>query len=247
MGYYDYQNGLIFRHMNQEGGWDGHCRRCRNFILKAIKLYKPEKISILGSGWLLELPLAEMAESVENICLIDIVHPPEVTIQSARFENVELLELDVTGGLIEEVWRKAPRLPFFKKLKSLDGITIPDFKPADDPGLVISLNILTQLESLLLAYLEKRSAVTEEELTVFRSAIQKKHIDFLIKHNSVLISDVAEIFTERSGKTNRAKTIMTEIPAGTLNETWTWNFDLKNTDNFNSISVMEVIAMSFNQ
>lgn len=245
MGYYDYQNGLIFRHMNQEGGWDEHCRRSRNFILKALDLYKPEKISILGSGWLLELPLAEIAGSVKEISLIDIVHPPEVIKQSAAFKNVELLELDVTGGLIEEVWKKTGKLPFLKKLKSLDSITIPDFKPEDDPGMVISLNILTQLESLPVTYLKKKSVISEDELNLFRSAIQKKHIDFLMKHTSLLISDVAEIFTDRSGKTNRVRTIMTEIPDGTLNESWTWDFDLKNTDNFNSSSIMEVIAISY--
>jgi hypothetical protein len=38
---------------------------------------------------------------------------------------------------------------------------------------------------------------------------------------------------------------MTELPAGRLNESWTWNFDLRNTDNFNSSSVMEVAAISF--
>jgi hypothetical protein len=241
MGYYDYQSGLIFRHMNQEGGWDEHCRRCRNFILKALELFSPEKISILGSGWLLELPLAEMAEKAKKICLIDIVHPPEVIKQSAAFKNVELLELDVTGGLIEEVWKITAKLPFFRNLKSLESLTIPDFKPEDDPGLVISLNILTQLESLLVLYLEKKSVLSEDETDRFRAAIQKKHIDFLIKHNSVLVSDVAEIFTDRSGNTKRVSTIMTEIPEGALHENWTWNFDLKNADNFNSTSVMEVV------
>jgi len=245
MGYYNYQNGLIFRHMNQEGGWDEHCRRSRDFILKALDLYNPQKISILGSGWLLDLPLAEIAESAKSVCLIDIVHPPEVIKQSAAFKNVELMDLDVTGGLIEEVWKKTGKLPFLKKLKSLDDITIPDFNPENDPGLVISLNILTQLETLPVAYLEKKSALSKNEIDRFRSVIQKKHIEFLLKHNSVLISDVAEVFTDRSGKTNRVNTLMTELPAGTLSESWTWNFDLKNTDNFNSSSVMEVAAISF--
>jgi len=245
MGYYDYQNGLIFRHLNQEGGWDEHCRRSRNFILKAIDLYKPQKTTILGSGWLLDLPLAEISEYSKSVCLIDIVHPPEVIKQSAAFKNVELLELDVTGGLIEEVWGKTVKLPFLKKLKSLESITIPDFNTANDPGLVISLNILTQLESLLVAYLEKKASLSKTEIDRFRSVIQKKHIDFLMKHNAVLISDVAEIFTDKSGKIDRVNTLMTKLPAGRLNESWTWNFDLKNTDNFNSSSVMEVAAISF--
>lgn len=245
MGYYNYQNGLILRHMNQDGGWDEHCRRSRDFILKALNLYKPQKTTILGSGWLLDLPLAEIAESVKYVCLIDIVHPPEVLKQTATFKNVELLELDATGGLIEEVWKKSGKLSFFKRLKSLDNLIIPDFNIVDDSGLFISLNILTQLETLPVAYLEKKASLSKNEIDRFRSEIQKKHIDFLMKHNSVLISDVAEIFTDRSGKTNRVNTLMTELPSGRLNESWTWNFDLKNTDNFNSNSVMEVAAISF--
>ena len=52
MGYYDYQNGLIYNHLNQEGGWDSHLDHCRNFINRALDYYKPEKVTVLGSGWL---------------------------------------------------------------------------------------------------------------------------------------------------------------------------------------------------
>jgi hypothetical protein len=231
--------------MNQEGGWDEHCRRCRSFILRAVEFYRPEKISILGSGWLLDVPLAEIAEKAKKICLIDIVHPPEVIKQCRNFENVELLELDVTGGVIEDVWKKAGRLPFIKKLKSLKEIIIPEFKPEGDPGLIISLNILTQLETLPVSYLNKKAKIPEDEMAAFRSTLQKKHIDFLMKYNSVLISDVAEIFTDNSGKRSEEKTLMTVIPTGRIIENWTWDFDLKSTDYYNKRSVMEVVAVSY--
>jgi len=74
MGYYNYQNGLIIHHVNQEGGWESHQERCRSFILKALELYKPQKVTVLGSGWLLELPFAELIEQTEKVCLIDIIH-----------------------------------------------------------------------------------------------------------------------------------------------------------------------------
>jgi hypothetical protein len=244
MGYYNYQNGLIYRHLNQEGGWDEHLENCRDYILRAIDLNNPAKITVLGSSWLLELPLCEMAGKNRKICLIDIVHPPEVISQTHKLENVELIELDVTGGLIEEVWRQSGSHSFFNRLKSLASIDIPEYIPESDPGLVISLNILTQLEFLLVEFLKKRSRISSEEFIRFRSEIQRKHIDFLQKQSSVLISDFAEVITGKDGTKRTINTILTDLPAGRFREEWTWNFDLKGIDYYNSRSVMKVIALT---
>ena len=243
MGYYNYQNGLIFRHLNQEGAWDTHLEKCRAFILKALDYYRPEKITVLGSGWLLELPLAEMIEKTGTIYLVDIVHPPDVIDQTRKYKNVELLEADVTGGLIEEVWHNAMGYSFFNKQKSLLGIKIPDYQPENDPGMVISLNILTQLESLLIRFLKKRSNIKEEEFSHFRNEIQKKHIDFLKKNNSVLITDIAEITCNKSGDVKTISTLSTELPQGRINEEWTWNFDQTGADFYNSRSILKVVAI----
>ncbi len=243
MGYYNYQSGLIYRHLNQEGGWDEHLERCRTFILRALYLYSPSKISVLGSGWLMELPLVEIIERGIKVSLIDIVHPPEVVAQAGRLKNVELVEADVSGGLISEVWLKTSKYSFLKKMKTLDDITIPEYIPESDPGMVISLNILTQLESLPVDFLKKRSNIKEDEYLLFRKKIQNRHIEFLKKHQSVLISDVAEISTGRSGNSNTVQTMVSDIPASIFREEWTWNFDSKSTDFYNSTSVMKVLAM----
>jgi hypothetical protein len=244
MGYYNYQNGLIYRHLSQEGGWDEHLTRSRNFILKALDYYSPEKISVLGSGWLMELPIAEIVERKIKVSLVDIVHPPEVIAQAGKLENVNLVEDDVTGGLINEVWAKSSKYLFLKKMKSLEEIVIPEYNPESDPGLVISLNILTQLESLLVEFLRKRSNVKEEEFLRFRTEIQKRHISFLMKHRSVLISDTAEIVTDRSGNVNTINTMVIQIPEGKFSEEWTWNFDMKSSDYYNRTSVMKVSAVT---
>jgi hypothetical protein len=243
MGYYNYQSGLIYRHLNQEGEWDEHLKRCRGFILKALDFYKPEKVTVIGSGWLLEVPLKEILEKTKKVCLVDIVHPPEVISQTGYLENVELIELDVTGGLIEEVWKKSGKYSFFNKLQSLSNINIPEYIPETDPGMVVSLNILTQLETLLVDFLRKRSKIREEEFANFRTEIQKKHIDFLKKYESVLISDFAEVITGKSGNIKTVPTLVTDIPPGRLKEEWTWNFDLKGGDFYNTRSVMKVTAV----
>jgi len=243
MGYYNYQSGLIYRHLNQEGGWDEHLEHCRTFILKALDHYSPSNISVLGSGWLMELPLAEIVERDIKVTLIDIVHPPEVVEQAGRLKNVKLVEADVTGGLISEVWHKTSKYSFFKKIKTLDDISFPEYVPDSDPGMVISLNILTQLESLLIDFIKKRSGVKEDEYLLFRKKIQNRHIGFLKKHKSVLISDIAEISTDQSGNSNAVLTMVSDIPQSIFREEWTWNFDSKGTDFYNSTSVMKVLAM----
>lgn len=243
MGYYDYQQGLIYRHLNQGNGWIDHEEKCRNFILKALDYYNPQKVTVLGSGWLLELPLAEMAERVSSVILSDIVHPPEVIRQTSDLKNVILSEDDVTGGLIEEVWNKAGKITLLNKLKSLDEILIPEYQPVDDPGLVISLNILTQLEVLPEKLLKRKSKATDNDFLAFRKKVQMNHLKYLQNHKSVLISDVAEIFTETGGKSIEKKTAVIELPSGKLKEEWTWDFDLKKMDYNRKSSVLKVFAV----
>jgi hypothetical protein len=243
IGYYNYQNGLIYRHLNQEGGWDVHHEHCRSFILKAFDFFKPEKVTVLGSGWLLDLPVAEMAERTGMIYLVDIVHPPDVINQAGKFKNVELIEQDVTGGLIKEVWQKKRESSYLNKLRSLQNIIVPEYKPDCDPGMVISLNILTQLESLLVDYLKKGSGIKEEEFNFFRAEIQKKHVDFLLKHKSVLITDISEIFTDKSGNVTYIPTAFTDVPNGQYKEEWDWNFDLVRSDLYNKKSILKVVGI----
>lgn len=243
LGYYSYQQGFIVRHLNQEDGWNCHLENCRNFILRSLEIHKPTIITVLGSGWLLELPLAEMLEKVGKVYLVDIIHPPEVIEQAGKLPGVELITDDVSGGLIDEVWKKTSRLPFFNKLNSLDDIIVPEYKPQFEPGMVISLNILSQLETLPIRYLIKKSRTSEEELISFRIRIQENHLGFLRKFNSVLISDVAEIFTDKAGNITERQSVVAKLPDGIYKEEWTWDFDLKGSDYYEKRSVFKVAAI----
>jgi hypothetical protein len=245
MGYYAYQNGLIYNHLNQNGGWDGHLSSCRNFIMKTLEYFKPSRVTVLGSGWLLDLPLAEMLVKTDMIYLVDIVHPPEVVRQAGELGNVMLVEQDITGGLIEEIWNATRKFSFFRKLKSLESVSIPEYVPAFDPGVVISLNILTQLESRLLEWLKNRSDIKEEELFLFRKSIQERHVEFLMRHKAVLITDYGEVVTKKSGEINTIPTLFVTLPQGHFREEWTWNFDLRGHENYTSRSVINVLALTF--
>ena len=243
MGYYNYQQALIYRHLNQEGGWNSHLQNCRKFILKSLDFYKPQKITVLGSGWLLDLPLKEMIDIADEINLVDIIHPPEVIRQVASLKNVKVREEDITGGLIAEVWQKARRKFFLKKLHTLGDIVITEYNPQDDPGMVISLNIFTQLESQPVEFLKKRTKIDNKGYLHFRKEIQKKHIDFLKKHKSVLITDLSEVITDNSGNVTEDISVITDLPEGKYKEEWTWHFDTKRSDYYNKRSFFKILAL----
>lgn len=230
MGYYNYQQGLIYRHLNQQNGWESHLGRCRSFILKSLDIVRPSRVTVLGSGWLMELPLAEMTERTEKIILVDIVHPPEVIRQVEGLKNVELSEQDVSGGLIGEVWSKTRKRTFFNRLPSLDTIAVSQYEPAEDPGMIISLNILTQLEVLPEKLLRKKSSAGDDEFFRFNRKVQESHLRLLKLHPSVLISDVSEVITTVKGTQSEIKTLLTELPAARIRDEWVWDFDLTHID-----------------
>ena len=244
LGYYDYQQGLIIRHLKQKSGWDSHLEKCRNFILKAADYYKPQRVTVMGSGWLLDLPLTELLETVNSITLIDIVHPPDVISQVSRLKNVRLLEDDVTGGLIYAVWKEARRAGLFRKMKTLRNIEIPKYTFNEDPGLLISLNILSQLHVLPLRYLKKICAAGDDEYDRFTQLVQQNHLELLGKYNSVIITDTAEVFTWKSGTVSEEISVLVSIPEGRVREEWTWDFDLKGSDFNEKRSVMKVTAVN---
>jgi hypothetical protein len=243
LDYYNYQHGFIMRHLKQGTGWDNHLEKCRSFILRSLEIHKPEKVTVLGSGWLLELPLTEMLEKVDNISLVDIVHPPEVVQQVSKMPGVELITEDVSGGLIYEIWRKTSGISIPGKHYSLENIIIPDYMPSFDPGMVISLNILSQLEVLPLRYLIKKIKTNEEEWKRFRKEIQNKHVNLLKRFKSVLISDLCEIFVDKTGNETVRESVIAELPAGLHREELTWDFDLKGSDYFGKRSVFKVAAI----
>ena len=247
LGYYDYQHGLILRHLGQEDGWQNHLNNCRNYILKAVDIVKPKKVTVLGSGWLLDFPLKEIVEMNIHVTLIDIVHPPDVIKQISSLKNVELIEEDVTGGLVHEIWKKTVSVPIFRKLRTYDDLKIPRFRFTDDPGLVISLNILSQLDVLPLKFLKKKSKCDESQCAGFKAEIQRKHIECLFKYNSVLITDTEEVFFKKSGESFTVKTVLTDIPKGSYMEDWTWDFDLKRSDYYQKRSVLKVRAIMYQE
>jgi len=191
------------------------------FVLAvAKKIQNRNKVVILGSGLLLDVPLVELAEMFREVLLMDIVCLPEVRRQIKRCGNVSFIERDVTNvaerlhtnGLqgIHELPKAIASLP------EIDG----------SAGLVISLNILSQLWVIPRAYAAKqRPGLPHDQVEDWCRQIVESHYASLhsISCDVCLISD--HEFTKRDNGgsiISRASTLY-DLVLPKPDDSWTWN------------------------
>lgn len=222
MGYLADQDGIIYRYLREQGGWDSHLLNCRDYIIKKVSKHNIKEITILGSGWLLDVPLEELSEICEKVTLLDIHHPPQTVKKVKDLANVKLVIDDITGGLIEEVWRKHK-----KKIFDPDAIEVPIYKLNFDPGLLISLNILTQTDTILNDFLINKTRLDIQQHRRFRERIQSAHLELLKSYPHLLITDFEEelIDIDKDSVIETNRLLFTDLPDSGNGEEWSWIFD----------------------
>jgi hypothetical protein len=220
LGYLKDQQGIVNRYLREQGGWDKHLLRCREYILNSTKLHNPERVTILGSGWLLDVPLEELAATGAQINLVDIYHPSQIRRKVSRFSNVNLISDDITGGLLKKIWEAR-----ISDQISISSMEIPIYNPGYDPGLVVSLNLLTQLDMLLVESLSGQSSLSKDDLRNFRRRVQERHIEFLQSRDSIIISDIKENIYKENDLLSGSDLLFTTFPDGDRAEEWLWEFD----------------------
>ncbi len=220
MGYRADQKGIINRYLREAGGWDSHLMHCRDYILDRLRLYSPETVTILGSGWLLDVPLEDMAEHCQSINLVDINHPPQVKHRVAEMDKVKLIQDDITGGIIKRIWEKRNDGP-----EAVLETEVAVYSPDYDPGLVISLNVLTQTDSLIVDYLHSEYGMSYVQLRDFRGKIQGAHLSFLDSVPSLLISEYEELIFDKAALVQTNKLLFTDLPEKGEKSEWDWDFD----------------------
>lgn len=219
IGYKKDQQGIINRYLREMGQWDTHLYRCRKYILDSIKIYQPGIVTFMGSGWLLDIPLEEAAEICRTVNLVDIIHPSQVRHKVSGFKNVKLIEEDLTAGALEAIWQ------VYRNKLDVKNIEIPAYSPGYEAGMVFSVNLLTQLDSLPVDFLAKNTDADKHSLRKIRQGIQRAHINYLKKNDSVLITDYIEYLKKEDRIEEENKLLFTTLPGGRRKEEWTWEFD----------------------
>lgn len=246
MNYISDQEGIMNRYLREKGNWTPHLENTKKFILQSFNNKAIETVAVLGSGWLLDLPLKKLSARFKKVLLVDVWHPVQIRKKIEPFKNVSLFETDLSGGGMEFCWE-------LRKLKGehYGNYFLDDYSPKKPdlpfkPDAFISLNLLNQLDILLVDYLNKKNRrITEMEILKFRKAIQQFHIDWITKKPGCLISDIQEINSIKKNSAELEDLVFVQLPKGIREENWTWDFDLSKKYKEGKETRMKVIAIEW--
>jgi hypothetical protein len=194
---------------------------------------------------LLDLPLPDLIRENRTITLVDIVPPLPAVTEAANFQGVSFLEDDVSGGLVERVYRLTSRTVFRHRVDVPALLDFGSWSPPAGTDMVISLNILTQLTALPVDYLRRKTRITTDEEKHIRRTVQQNHLEMLRRYNSVLITDFAEITAENGTREPAAPLLEVDLPPGVVNEQWEWFFDSHGGYNQGKTTIFRVAGIVF--
>lgn len=221
MGYLYEAIGLKCRYKRHPDSWRHHLEKTRKFVLSAAgKSQRRGKVVVLGSGLLLDVPLETLSSMFREVVLIDIVCLPEVRRRIKGYDNVIFLQQDVANiaeTLYQNVRYGRYELPSARSV-------LPEIDK--DTGLVISLNILSQLTVVLRKYaLKKLKGLARDHVEAWCRQIIEAHYAFLrsLPCNVCLIADHRYTNRDRNGKIAAQGSTIYGISLPEPDDSWIWN------------------------
>lgn len=215
-----YLSGLIaiqarYQRIGQQ--WENHLHNTRQLILKAVQQCpQHDKVVVLGSGLLLDVPLAQLSQCFKEVVLIDVVQLRSIRQHCKKLSNVTLLEYDITG-------LAAPLLTYRRHdpLPSPE-VKFPDFILASD--LIISCNLLSQLALTPNQFLQQHHNIKAAQLQSWCRAILENHLTALIEHTGqcCLISDIQHNYLDVNNSLLERQEMLFGLSLGTPDQEWQW-------------------------
>ena len=200
--------------------WDDHLERSRAVITESIDRCPRRRTAlVIGSGLLLDIPLAELAESFERVLLADLVHLRAARRAAAGYGNVTLVTADVTGFVddfeqrVAAGWRGDP-------------VPVSDaFLDVADLDLVVSANVMAQLAIFPAAAMQRRAGLDGDALDAFCRNVVQRHLDYLGRFDAAvcLITERRrEAFDKKGGQlTDQDALFGVALPDGGAEWNWT--------------------------
>lgn len=228
MGYISEIIAMKRRYERNRPYWQLHLEHTRRFILSAAeKCERRRRTVILGAGLLLDVPLDELSRMFREVVLLDIVFLPEVRSQVKRYANIKLVQHDVTnmaGKLHENIQHGRPELPE-------SAPSAPEID--EDTGLVVSLNMLSQLWVVPRAYvLRKLPCLDADQIDDWCSQIVESHYAFLQSMSCPVcfVADHEVIKRDREERIVSRGSTITGLVLPEPDASWTWDIVPINED-----------------
>jgi hypothetical protein len=221
MGYLTEAIEMRGRARRHTTAWHSHLERSRSFILASAETCPTRnRVAILGSGLLLDVPLVDLSTMFREVVLMDVVCLPEIRKLIARHSNARFIEHDVTG-VAERVLLTGQR----------GGSELPEPTPElsgeiRDSSLVVSLNILSQLWVVPRAYASRHMrGLDEYAVDEWCGRIVAAHYGALksLSCDVCLIADHAFVKRIRTGEVISRGSTVYDLELPEPDRTWTWN------------------------
>lgn len=195
MGYLTEAIAMVARAKRCQQPWGNHYQHCQQAILEAAQKARYHRTALIfGAGTLRDIPLKALSDQFEKVLLVDLVFLPAARKQVSRFENIELIEHDITESLAG----------LFQG--DLTVVTPDRWQEADagrsDIDLVVSLNLITQLPLIPVRWLMKHFQLTEEQADQLGQKLMHSHMNYLQNFDTTvcLIADREGIQYDVSGQ-----------------------------------------------
>lgn len=206
---------LIKREKRCHQYWLPHQNNCKNLILKIVNsLPKKNRILVLGSGPLHEIPVNELSSIFSEVVLVDIVHLNIVKNAYSYLKNVTFIEHDISE--VEDQILKQKRLENKPPMRFLD----------EDFDLVVSANLLSQIPYHLKKFAQKNlSYISEDDIDNFCFQISVDHFSYLKKFNCpvLLYTDIETHIFHPKKNVLEIETPYINFSLPTSHSEWIWN------------------------
>lgn len=240
MDYASEQTYIAQRMLQEQGGWQAHLYNSQNFITDFISSNPANSINILGSGWLLDVPIDGIIKQFKRVVLTDIHHPKQIINKYSKFSNIEFRTTDLTHGVVDLTYSANKRTFCFQEYIA----KIRNTKSTEYyEDIVVSINLLSQLSIFITDYLTKRVRLSNDQLHEIAYAIQTNHLTNLPRNRSILITDFEEEFIDENNHLIGSNpTVFVDIPKNQLTKEWTWKFDTLMTYREDCYTHLRVVA-----
>lgn len=219
VGYLRGQIRIKVRHRQCRLAWQPHIERTKQFLNDATMLCPQRRRAvILGSGLLLDIPLADLSRSFREVVLVDVVHPLKVWLLAKWFGNVRLVRADVTETAAELTKvAKFPSLPLPRATPIL-------FCDDSEIDFVASVNLLSQLPHLPTDYLDKQHPRPGSEVDAYARQLVESHLDYLRRLPGIvtLVTDVEKLQVDRAGRVLDCLDLLYGARVPWPGTEWTW-------------------------
>jgi hypothetical protein len=191
---------IAARHRRCQLAWAPHLAASRAALLASARAAPGRRIAlVLGSGHLLDVPLADLAALFREVWLVDVVQPWPARLAAHRLANVRLIEADVTAWLTQRT--ATPAIPDL-----FLGETAVDW--------VASVNLLSQLAPARLGLPE---AVGE--------ALMVNHLAWLARFRApaCLVCDLEQSRLDGTGALVEGHDFRPLLAGWTVAAEWRWD------------------------